>query len=1166
MGYRRPLLWDTFTGLYTALDGLGPHGSASDMLNSRVQDGTVKFRYGFAMRRDRPTLFQQCFGFQFVRSFTATTSVGELISIEKRNGVVKPYSTIAGTETEIKNGTVSLSLDQKEAFIVNFFGTAYTLQPGATKTLWKHTIGDATSWTALQDTSYAPPPSDPTLTLTANPISTRGNDATDTFTISLLPGTTAGINGGITATAASGILTVQANSFNRVGNQRTQIQSVFASTVDWSSSDYIAFKAQAGQIYVSFERTSIAPQIYDGAAWHTIPGTDFKEYFSATNHETTIVVDMKSLGFRNAVKGFRILIGGPTEDLLTGTQTAFTVSPVELGGTYLESLNSSHRLWDGNLDGDGITYGVRYKNTVGPAYSAVIQGTITKEVSQGNFPISAPYACPLGAKLVLSTPVGTGGWTNVEFLRLMQDGVTWKIIGTVANTGAPQFQDPYEENQLSGLTTAPSVGVTPITPIPPFTATGLLSHCRYKGFMCWCFQGTSGNIRYSRVLTERFPNAAEELYDSQITYDAGDTTAPANYTLSEGGDEAIGVCADDDVLYFLGRMGVYVQAGAYPTAMSPTVKVPNSSPCAGVRAFCIFPPLDARAGLVYLDYQGVLWFVHASRSGISSVISSEPIELSAEIRGTIKTFLLDEQRNAYGFTDLSTARVFYSQHDSSLRISMGDREIIYRPRNLKTGKRFFEKHEWTLRRSVSSITTLCTDFTGGVSSPGSVTRSGSTVAWSNTSNALVQDGNYATSSPIGPNDKTELLRNGQISLPTVIPLGATPTKVSLKLIQMASGDIPMTMDEFYLLVGNSRVGSNHATGTQPASTPETIQVDLTSALPSLTDLNAGNVGFEVGYLAAVFSNNALIGTNYTITVIGATSSTMTVNVTYIGGGTPPPFMFLNLNSQVHVTMIAGGGPTPSLPWSGTGAADDGLGDTAAGALYIAGASPDPVHDSYVDVAGSKRVKVVLTAGVGSTTVVRSGTGTVNQSGTVISPTYNGSAAFSPFVLSTVSVDVEEMSACYSEPTVSDPGPTSIQGYTTIDNGSTYWIRSSGEIDEVEWDSTRNAWIEGTNRDGGQAPKNAYYQLGKFRHAFNTISRLRTLSVEVGEYGDTVAFSLYLDERKTPVLGTRSGRTSYGFPITAQGHSVEIRFTFDESFGSMNAIRPGFTALSNQRLR
>lgn len=315
----------------------------------------------------------------------------------------------------------------------------------------------------------------------------------------------------------------------------------------------------------------------------------------------------------------------------------------------------------------------------------------------------------------------------------------------------------------------------------------------------------------------------------------------------------------------------------------------------------------------------------------------------------------------------------------------------------------------------------CTVYTAA-GAAATINRTGWTDDFANPTNALTSDNTYATAA-MGANDKTKLLQLTNMVPSPAVPTGATIDSVRVRIEHSATGTssaIPVIQDEAYLLVSGSRVGSNVATLTRVPNTDTLQTYTYTPTLPAgvtVAALNAGDIGFEIGYRSAIVetsAGNLSIGlppqqTDEAAPTVNVTH-THVVTVTYTGGGPTPEYVILDLQGTV-----TGGGKATGMEatdYEGSASVTGINGTTSAGLIE----APALDYGETVSVVETKRVLVALTAGVGMVEVEMSGSVTIAnyEPGNVayVSSHVTASSVVAPST-TTLQIDAAEISVCYT---------------------------------------------------------------------------------------------------------------------------------------------------------
>lgn len=222
----------------------------------------------------------------------------------------------------------------------------------------------------------------------------------------------------------------------------------------------------------------------------------------------------------------------------------------------------------------------------------------------------------------------------------------------------------------------------------------------------------------------------------------------------------------------------------------------------------------------------------------------------------------------------------------------------------------------------------------------SVARAGSTDAWTDPTNARYVDSSYASIAALGVGDKAEYLRP-LFSPPIDIPADATLTRARLGVkgyVDPVSGlSIDIIDDSVFLTNNGVQVGANKATD-QPVPRADSwrwYDWDLTSLGLTVADMESGLIGADIGFKAspASYSNPDWAityeydGQSYTTRptssiqtewddstdldvtvdqteqadgqVVAQQDGTVRVVATYIGGGTAPDNIFVQVYSKAR---------------------------------------------------------------------------------------------------------------------------------------------------------------------------------------------------------------------------------------------------------------------------
>ena len=1123
------------------LDGSAKLENPYDVLNLRLQGYDYWMRYGYTTVQAAPANFKFIYGFGWAQGVSqistesSPTAKEEFITIEGIGAteVIRPYSRNSTTLAPTQIGTDTL-VSGKWNF-ANYNDYVYAINPGATKTVYKHLLGDNTginAWVNVQDSSYVDTTGGITNIIASQP-TLRPWNASDTFTA------TAVTNLGTPITFAapsSGTITTSAPSSNDNGNQGgIRIQCTFSANVDVSRNDYIAIRVKiptTGGAFYSFQNFYSVPNSDKPVL--RFNGVDQNpEYRLYVNEDgSELVIFMFTKGFADRDKLERVTFSAiASVNQSNSTIPVLVIQPFEQGGVYLNATTSGKRIWDSFdisvLDGSasGVNYATRYKT--GASYSTATIVNASKVQMTGFQLPPAPY---FGGRVTLS---GTqnAGYTEIEFLR-QQVGGTWKILATKLNSGTDfSVVDTYQENELTGLTTATGVTGTAPTPTPTFRTAGIVGAFPYKQSMVWLVNQTFQNIQFSRV------GNPLELFDSTRVYSTGDVTKPAQFTLAD--DQADvplwGVQAGQNA-FIVGKIAAYAMIGDFPSNMTPSRKIPGSRGIVGYYAGCRFRSAEGVWGAVYADPDLNVWNV-SSVPVYPEDTSAKPQEISLPIRGKIKDFLYTSQLPSITNLDITDTKLVFEEENSSLWVILGKRAAVFRQDMVGNG---WELYDFTLASS-GTIST-CTEF---FTNSATATSIGTAPAadWSNIGYPFSSDDAYCVSAQIakGTTQETRTLRCfGYLPTP-LLPANATITSIKFLAEDSKVGDLAVTNVTAQPIQASAgtTLGANQSTGRTLTDAPTDATEQYTSsALQTLANLNSGLIGIDLKYRQEDWDTNWDNPSNYNIVVTGSTVASMSVSVTYTAGGAKPPYAFVNITSTTTAELGVTGSPADPIPWTGYATTvSNGLDTTLSGPL----ATPMDDPPTTITATGTKRVKVTLTSGVGSTGVNRLVAGSADQSGIGVVGTYSGSAAFSEAIASYVKVDNVATQICY---TVISTG-TNVKWDRAFftPTGKYLGFRSTGEVDVIEKDWRTGVFIDGTNRDGGQAPPNWFFTTQQIQWD-GAKGQLMSVQYHGTSYQDVVSVYVSVDGNAY-VSGTLEGVQSsrwYKFhPSVSQGirHTIKI---------------------------
>lgn len=1047
----KPLDIKTFGRIVYALDGKAKPHQPLRMTNFNASSSRLKFRYGYTSIVAAPSPGDpfSCLGFGFVQN---KSGVAEFLGIENHDGTILPYTYNKSTLARIALGSSTLA--GGDWVIASYADNAYLINPGGTKTVYRHQIGSLSSPEAIEDTSYVGS-TDPNFSLVMEePLNLKSWDtAVDTLTF---------VNSNAYVTSpnktwnADGSILLNGDSTDGGGDAggTYEVTVTYSASVDYSGHDYL-YLVLTGEAYLKyFTDSSVKPQFKIGASWVDATDAKFVKSDSGTKkaawHIYTNGMTLTSVdGFRFVIpcKPNRGAPHGPLQDFVT-------ISPIYGGGTYLEASASTKRLWDTTLDGDGITYGIMFSDGASTT-SAIIQQTITKSEALGYR--SDTYGYTVGGIPQMSSTVPETPYDRTIFMRLDEsvDPPEWKELDT--QTSGFVYVDRAMEFDVPGLTTV-ATGTAPVS-APTFRTAGIVSAFPFKQFMVWLVSGGESNVQMSRV------GNAEELYDSAQTYDATDLTQPGARTLADNADdEPVWGTQAGDVAVIVGKKAAYVMHGDYPVQMSPTRQIAGSrgiiGPFAGVR----FRIGGGQYAAAYCDPDFNVWVVQ-SIPQFQGDGRGLPVELSLAVRGLLRDFLYYEQRLLNPSLDATKVQLEFDEEFSTLWVILGNRAAAYRQDMNEPG---WELYSYSLRSDGSTTVETWTPYTGNAAVASSV--SPGDAAFSNFGYPFASDDAYCESAslPSGTGKKTETLRIDGFVPDILVPASATILGVEFEVERSQTGDYQMTETKVQPRKASASWGSDLTVNELLTSTDATTEFLITSSLPSVSEINSGALGIDLQYTQEDVNAAWNIDTNWSISFTGSTvftdssattcSLTRTMNVSYIGPGTAPSKVKISVYSHPQSTFALQPAPPTYL---GRTVIDNGIGTVSTTDLYL----PSP---SYGTADSTKVFEIPLVGGSGSQAFTATGTNT-SSTGSGMMFNFYIEGAFVPFTPPTVRVDNVNMRVHYSVTSEFSPSWVGWDQACFTADGRRVAVRSTGEIDLIEKDFRNDSFISGTNRDGGYAP-------------------------------------------------------------------------------------------------
>ncbi len=1171
----KPIVISRFGRTVSSLDGKGQPHQPMRMVNFTTTGAKLKFRYGYATAKGSPveagTHFS-CLGLGYVQS--PDGSAAELLGVETWGDTTRPFVYNLGMPHFfiVSSGRSSLGPDGTTVaggdwIITSYAENAYFINPKAEKyTVYRHKIGTASNFTALEDVDYDPIES-PELTIDFGVGDTaRRWDATDTFSYPTWDHTW--LNDGAphtitqTVSTSDGSVTLHGwDDDDGPAGGELIIKSEFVATSDLSGGDYLYFVIDdLGATRGWFDSTT-KPKLKLGGTWTDISsfeyfkqGSDAGEFAHPTEQTLQAIYVMNVEGLDlSAVGGvqFSMFVDprryGYDIDLLK-------ISPLMYGGTYLNSTDSTQRVWDGDLESKSITYGARFANSDDSMTSDVFQRTVDASSALGFRP--GTYCCQTGARVSLTCTPPDSPYTKVEFLRLdtHTDPPEWKPLATVtsANWTHTDTLKEYEVWALTGV----EDGVAPSQP-PVFRTAGIVNAFPFKQFMVWLTQDGSENVQMSLV------GDAETLYVKEQEYEADDLTQPGVRTLADNADDQpVWGTQAGDVAVIVGKKAAYVMAGDFPVQMSPTRQIAGSRGIIGPFAGTRFRSVGGQYAAAYCDPDFNIWVVQ-SVPQFQGDGRGQPVELSLPVRGLIRTFLYDEQKLVNPDLDGAKIQLEFDEESSTLWVILGNRAAVYRQDMNEVGWEFYS---YSLRSDGELTTETWLPYFGNGAVASSVAPGDA--AFMNFGYPFFADNAYCSSEllPDEPDQVTETLRLDGFTPPTLLPATAEILGVKYQVERSQTGDYQLVETAVQPRKDGLAWGDNVSVDTNLTEDDQVTEFLIESDLPTVEDVNNGLLGLDLQYSQLDPNpgwndpDNWDISASVAPAIVGAGTSasiSRTITATYHGPGSPPPFVRVSAHSH----PAAGPGlAIPSDGYLGRATVDNGIGLVTTTELY----APSPILGTS---DSTTIIKIPLTGGTGTHPLTATGNVSWATGSYGISFVFYLEVALSPFLPSAARVDSVNVSIHYSVTTeVSLPWVGWDQTCFTH-NGIRVAVRNSGEVDLIEKDFRNNSFIIGPSRDGGYVPPNAEWTSQDF--AFNGVTaRFHGVQTNTSRTDDSVSVFSQITGGDW-VSGFQTGYAStrwFRFPLSQRGIQHSFKLAMPETTGGIDSMTLEFDQTSTSKVR
>lgn len=667
-----------FLGPYRSLDyRYIPENAASQTLNTRHMDGALLPRYGYRAVANAQSGHTANYGAVYLQGYDSSYAlVKEYITFENLGVSTRAYyrDTANGTPTQISATTRASS--PWTGFSFDQWG--YLINPDESTPVFRRTIGSAASFVAVQK------PTAPTSALTYEILYQASSG--QPYTQQTFTGTTVGSHITFTGKASATGAAVNTDGSLTIGHSAGAGQGSFevdmkagvgagVTNLDWQYNDCFAFTLRAGNSTFEIDPSSLEFLVTnDDGSPVTFTPASITAVNSSQDPQVVVVrvqFDNKTRSSWDNIRKIKVSYNIITSSSLTANNT-LTLSKIYVGCCYLalpfERLPSQQFQL-------AYTYyysGATEESGLSPTLS------IFNGVLRGTFPFSGlPGTATMdGLGVWLKVTFTASGDTNVDNYRLY-------------------WRDPYgdpkrivEQSDATSTYTIKMAGselpnLTGYTPTP-FQFARCVNGFPFKGRVVWLYNQGQQNVRHSRIgEPEKQASETDRIDDDNrgATFSLADNFADFPFCGTELGDGCV----------IWGSNGAYTQLGDGGPACTPPKKLAHSFGCANKFAFARWATDSGQVGAAYATRNGEGIYMVIFHDGAGAENAFESIELTRDVRGIIKDFLIDGQALSLS-TYQSNVRLGVDHDTNSLWVILNKRALVFRKSANET--RYWEMYEY----------------------------------------------------------------------------------------------------------------------------------------------------------------------------------------------------------------------------------------------------------------------------------------------------------------------------------------------------------------------------------------------------------------------------------------------------------------------------------------
>lgn len=701
-----------FLGPVTGIDAASiKDENAQDVLNVRYEDGKLRPRLGYEVLGSTRAGHTAAWGAEYLGGYAGVNSIEEYVTIENDGQAIRPFArewngqgvreiTAGGARQNLAVGAKADGGWKGVAFA----GDSYWFNPHDRDggNVYRHEVGNDNSWSVLDVPNTPTTALVPKVTFAGNTTSYpqysfAGMDPTNAAHMAVT-GLAQNASAFLDSTGQINLFHTKLPTTSATGAECTVIidlNTCSAGVADWSYNDIHAYSLAAPVNTLMLATDSI--EVYfinnDGSPMNLNPANIQRERIASVNaFQWVIRADFSGKtraehdNIRKIVFKYRV-----TSAAATTSVNRLTIAKPVLGGVDLLSGWPTSRE---PLSMRNIPIGYSHYYSTGRMESPV--GGVVY-VPHSTIKGSSPYAGLAGLGVWVTLTGTASADANVDQMRFyvqVADG-KWRRLASVHEAVTTIYRHTYPELlalSAYSLTMASFSNIVCATPM--------------KGWMVWGQRGGSSNIRHSFVgEPERLANVEDDLLDNRGV----DFTLADNYA-----DEPQAMHAVGNVLVILGKDGVHAQIiHGKPYTATPPKRLAGAFGVANRFCSAAWRDDSGNPGVVWIASNGNGVYFASVREDFDANTGFAVHEITSPIRGSLRSFLLDGQRDLWATLGARTdeekfahARLAIDEGRDALWVVMGKRAMVLRKPSIVDGNRYWEFYEYNTGGAAVTIKQL----------------------------------------------------------------------------------------------------------------------------------------------------------------------------------------------------------------------------------------------------------------------------------------------------------------------------------------------------------------------------------------------------------------------------------------------------------------------------